>query len=324
MPGRSNGMNKDTEAKRDLALRKGALPLERGTQALIWNLDSVDIHAGKLDHHIGQVLIVIAQKLIEGKAESLFDSVDTFLGVHDLVRQLDPLSTDFWGPELRFTDRDFNRILNKRLTSAEIETLVGKLPTLIFRVHHRASLKVVDQETGKTTWKEYEITNYDNIAGVEVIKSGEMKRGLGAGEERRAYRIYFKSRIGLAFWHNMAAGGYSLLTNEQDRRRRFLALPGSAQMLVWALWGWADNKPAIRSREQLFRIMGWKRAKETSNYLAQVKRLAEYLDRLVRDGFLQSWSIKENGAYQMEKFTSANALKSRGADSPTTANLLSD
>jgi len=294
-------INKDTEAKRELALKKGALPLERGTQELIWNLDSVDIHAGKLDYQIGQVLIVIAQKLIEGRPEALFDSVDTFLGVQDLVRKLDPLSVDFWGPELRFTDADFNRILNKRLTSEEIEKIVGKLPTLIFRVHSRASLKVVDPETGKAAWKDFEIINYDNIAGVEVIKSGEKKRGLGAGEERRAYHIYFKSRIGLAFWHNMAAGGYSLLTNEHDRRRRFLALPGSAQMLVWALWGWADNKPAIRSREQLFKIMGWKRAKRVDAFHFQVKRLHEALDRLVRDGFLQSWGIMDNGAYRLEK-----------------------
>ncbi len=294
-------INKDTEAKRDLALRKGALPLERGTQEIVWNMDSVDIHAGKLDYQIGQVLIVIAQKLIEGRPEALFDSVDTFLGVQDLVRKLDPLSADFWGPELRFTDADFNRILNKRLTSEEIEKIVGKLPTLIFRVRSRASLKVVDPETGKPAWKDYEIINYDNIAGVEVIKSGEMKRGLGAGEERRAYRIYFKSRIGLAFWHNMAAGGYSLLTNEHDRRRRFLALPGSAQMLVWALWGWADNKPAIRSREQLFKIMGWKQSMDADVRRLQVKRLQQALDRLVRDGFLQSWSIKETGAYRLEK-----------------------
>jgi len=293
--------NKDTEAKRELALKKGALPLERGTQELIWNLDSVDIHAGKLDYQIGQVLIVIAQKLIEGRPEALFDSVDTFLGVQDLVRKLDPLSADFWGPELRFTDADFNRILNKRLTSEEIEKIVGILPTLIFRVHSRASLKVVDPETGKAAWKDFEIINYDNIAGVEVIKSGEMKRGLGAGEERRAYRIYFKSRIGLAFWHNMAAGGYSLLTNEHDRRRRFLALPGSAQMLVWALWGWANNKPAIRSREQLFKIMGWKQSMNADVLRLQVKRLRQALDRLVRDGFLQSWGIMDNGAYRLEK-----------------------
>jgi len=294
-------INKDTEAKRELALKKGALPLERGTQELIWNLDSVDIHAGKLDYQIGQVLIVIAQKLIEGRPEALFDSVDTFLGVQDLVRKLDPLSVDFWGPELRFTDADFNRILNKRLTSEEIEKIVGKLPTLIFRVHSRASLKVVDPETGKAAWKDFEIINYDNIAGVEVIKSGEKKRGLGAGEERRAYPSTSSHGIGLAFWHNMAAGGYSLLTNEHDRRRRFLALPGSAQMLVWALWGWADNKPAIRSREQLFKIMGWKRAKRVDAFHFQVKRLHEALDRLVRDGFLQSWGIMDNGAYRLEK-----------------------
>jgi hypothetical protein len=302
-------MNKDTEAKRDLALSKGALPLERGTQELVWNLEAVDIHAGKLDHHIGQVLIVIAQKLIEAKAESLFDSVDTFLGVHDLVRQLDPLNADFWGPELRFTDRDFNRILNKRLTSAEIEKLVGKLPTLIFKVRSHASLKVVDPVTAKSFWKEYEITNYDNIAGVEVIKSGEMKRGLGAGEERRAYRIYFKSRIGLAFWHNMAAGGYSLLTNEQDRRRRFLALPGSCQMLVWALWGWADNKPAIRSLDQMFRIMGWKKARRVDAFQLQMRRLAQHLDRLVRDNFLLSWRLLDNGVYRLEKVTSSPVLQ---------------
>ena len=302
-------MNKDTEAKRDLAVSKGALPLERGTQELVWNLDGVDIHAGKLDHHIGQVLIVIAQKLIEAKAESLFDSVDTFLGVHDLVRQLDPLNADFWGPELRFTDRDFNRILNKRLTSAEIEKLVGKLPTLIFKVRSHASLKVVDPVTAKSFWKEYEITNYDNIAGVEVIKSGEMKRGLGAGEERRAYRIYFKSRIGLAFWHNMAAGGYSLLTNEQDRRRRFLALPGSCQMLVWALWGWADNKPAIRSLDQMFRIMGWKKARRVDAFQLQMRRLAQHLDRLVRDNFLLSWRLLDNGVYRLEKVTSSPVLQ---------------
>ena len=313
--GRCGMINKDTEAKRDLALSKGALPLERGTQELVWNLDGVDIHAGKLDHHIGQVLIVIAQKLIEGKAESLFDSVDTFLGVHDLVRQLDPHGTDFWGPELRFTDRDFNRILNKRLTSAEIEKVVGKLPTLIFKVRSHASLKVQDPATGKSFWKEYEITNYDNIAGVEVIKSGEMKRGLGAGEERRAYRIYFKSRIGLAFWHNMAAGGYSLLTNEQDRRRRFLSLPGSCQMLVWALWGWADNKPAIRSLDQLFRIMGWKRSSDPDVFRLQVKRLAQHLDRLVRDGFLLSWRVLDNSTYRLEKVTSTSALQQKGAGS---------
>jgi len=312
-------INKDTEAKRDLALSKGALPLERGTQELVWNLEGVDIHAGKLDHHIGQVLIVIAQKLIEGKAESLFDSVDTFLGVHDLVRKLDPMSGDWWGPELRFTDLDFNRILNKRLTSAEIETLVGKLPTLIFKVKSHASLKVQDPATGKSFWKEYEITNYDNIAGVEVIKSGEMKRGLGAGEERRAYRIYFKSRIGLAFWHNMAAGGYSLLTNEHDRRRRFLALPGSSQMLVWALWGWADNKPAIRSLDQLFRIMGWRKAARLDDFKEQVRRLAQHLNRLARDGFLLSWQVLDNGAYRLEKVTSTPALRqqetSKGAGS---------
>jgi hypothetical protein len=143
---------KDAEAKRDLAVSKGALPLERWTQELVWNLEAVDIHAGKLNHHIGQVPIVIAQKLIEGKPEALFDSVDTFLGVHDLVRKLDPLNTDFWGPELRFTDLDFNRILNKKLTSAEIEKQVGKLPTLIFKVRSHASLKVVDPVTANLTY----------------------------------------------------------------------------------------------------------------------------------------------------------------------------
>jgi len=303
-------MNKDSEAKRELAIKKGALPLERGTQEIVWNLDAVDIHAGKLDHHIGQVLIVIAQKLYEGKPEVLFDSVDTFLGVHDLVRKLDPLSTDFWGPEMRFTDRDFNRILHKNLSSENIEKFVGKLPTLIFKVKSHASLKVVD-ENGKEQWKQYEITNYDNIAGVEVIKSGEQKRGLGAGEERRAYRIYFKSRIGLAFWHNMASGGYSLLTNEHDHVRRFLALPGSSQMLVWAIWGWADNKPAIRSLEQLFKIMGWKRAANPDDFRVQVKRLHQSLDRLVRDDFLLKWSIMDNGVYRLEKVTSAPRLEQK-------------
>lgn len=302
-------MNEDTKAKHDLALSKGALPLERGTQEVIWNLDQVLIHAGRLDHQIGWVLIVMATKLLEGKPEALFDSVDTFLGVHDLVRRLDPRSIDFWGPEMRFTDRDFNRILNKRLTSEEIEKLVGKLPTLIFRVQSHASLKVKGAD-GKEQWKEYEITNYDNIAGVEVIKSGELKRGLGAGEERRAYRIYFKSRIGLAFWHNMASGGYSLLTNEGDRRRRFLDLPGSGQMLVWALWGWSDNKPAWRKRDQLLRIVGWKRATNHAVAHKQIIRLADLLDRLVRDGFLQDWKIKDNGVYELKKVSKNPQLES--------------
>jgi hypothetical protein len=80
-------------------------------------------------------------------------------------------------------------------------------------------------------------------------------------------------------------------------------------MLVWALWGWADNKPAIRSRDQMFRIMGWKRARRVDAFQLQVRRLAQHLDRLVRDNFLLSWRILDNGVYRLEKITGAPVLR---------------
>jgi hypothetical protein len=299
---------RDAEAKRDLALRKGALPLERGTQEIVWNMDKVDVHAGRFDHQIGWVLIVAATKILELKTGSLFNSVDDLVDVHRLLSRIDSKADDFWAPDVTFTDYDFNRVLRKNLSSKNIEKIVAKLPTLIFRVDGKVRLKVVDDK-GKEHWQEFPATNYDNIAGVEVIRTGEKKRGKGAGEERRGYRIYFKSRIGLTFWHNLASGGYSLITNKNDGVRRFLALPGSGQQLVWAIWQWKDNDPGIRSEEQLFRIMGWKRAKQGSNYLAQKKQLRQRLDRLIRDGFLQDWRVLDNGVYRLEKVSSKLRLK---------------
>lgn len=284
------------EERRDWAVKKGALPLERSAQEIVWNLSKVDVHAGQFDHHIGQVLIVLATRLLEDKTKTPFDSLETFLGIHDLLRLLDPKDAGFWGPELRFTDRDFNRILRKNLSSRNIERIVSKLPTLIFRV--MCSLKVPD-EKGHETWKDVEITDYDNIAGVEVVKVEGKKRGRGAGEERRGYRVYFKSRIGLAFWHNIASGGYSLLT--RDKVKAFLDLTGSGQMIVWAVWQWKDDRPAILSLDQLFGIMGWQRATRSSDFKAQVRRLASILNRLVKDGFLREWAILPSGAYHLVK-----------------------
>ncbi len=296
-------MNKDTEAKRDLALRKGSLPLARGVQEIVWNKDRMDVYSGHFDHQICWTLIVAAAKIIDLRLGALFGSVDELIGVHELLKAIDPNSGDFWLPNITFTDYDFNRILRKNLSSENINKIIKRLPTVIFQVGGTLRVKVDDH------WKEYEFTAYDNIAGVEVVKSGEKKRGLGRGEERRAYRLYFKSRVGLAFWQDITSGGYSLITNEGNKARQFLSYPGGLQQLVWATWRWNDRVPAIKSLDQLFRIMGWKRAARLDDFQEQVKRLAKYLDLLVRDGFLQSWGIKENGVYKLEKATRANALK---------------
>jgi hypothetical protein len=311
--------NKDTEAKRDLALSKGSLPLARGVQEIVWNKDRMDVYSGNFDHQICWTLIVAATKIIELRLGTLFGSVDELIGVHELLKAIDPNSGNFWLPNIIFTDYDFNRILRKNLSSENINKIVKRLPTVTFQVSGTLRVKMDDH------WKEYEFTAYDNIAGVEVVKSGEKKRGLGAGGERRAYRLYFKSKVGLAFWQDITSGGYSLITNEGNKARQFLSYPGGLQQLVWATWRWADNKPAIRSLDQLFRIMGWKLSADPDTCRLQVKRLHQALDRLCRDGFLLSWTIdKKTGAYKMEKFTSANALKSGVADSPTTANMLAD
>lgn len=310
--------NKDTEAKRDLAVRKGSLPLARGVQEIVWNKDRMEVYSGHFDHQICWTLIVAATKIIELKVGTLFNSVDELVGVHELLKAIDPNSGDFWLPNIIFTDYDFNRILRKNLSSENINKIVKRLPTVTFQVGGTLRVKMDDH------WKEYEFTAYDNIAGVEVVKSGEKKRGLGAGGERRAYRLYFKSKVGLAFWQDITSGGYSLITNEGNKARQFLSYPSGLQQLVWATWRWNDRVPAIRSLDQLFKIMGWRKAARQDDFKEQVRRLAQHLDRLVRDGFLQSWRIMDTGAYRMEKFTSANALKSGVADSPTTAKLLAD
>lgn len=90
---------------------------------------------------------------------------------------------------------------------------------------------------------------------------------------------------------------------------RFLSLSGSGQMLVCAFWRWKDDVPAILSRDQLFAIMGWKKAARQDAVQEQVKRLGTILDRLVKDGFLASWKILPNGAYWLDKVCSSSELE---------------
>ncbi len=172
-----------------------------------------------------------------------------------------------------------------------------------------SSMMVLD-ENGVPRFPKYTSEYYDNIAGVEVIKTGTMKPGGGAGEENVAFVLYFKSKFGLAFWQTLAAGGFSLLTNKNKAVRRFLRLPGSGQMLVWAIWRWKDKDSpvAIRSEAQMFAILGWRKAKKNFNYLAQKRRLTALLDRLVKEGFLIGHRIDENGACRLRKVPEAPLL----------------
>jgi hypothetical protein len=126
--------------KSDWARRHGALTLGRTVQEIVWNMDKIDVHAGKFDHQIGWVLIAAATKILEAKMPSLFSSTAELIGVHELLKTIDPQASDFWAPEIRFTGHDFNRILHKNLSARNIEKIVGKLPTLIFRVNGREGL----------------------------------------------------------------------------------------------------------------------------------------------------------------------------------------
>ncbi len=116
------------EDRRDWAVKHGALPMERGTQEIVWNMDQVqlDHHSGKFSHRIGWTLMVAAVKIIELKTGTLFRSVEEMHRAYELIRAVDPQSVDFWCPTIRFTPADFNESSAK---TTRLSKLRGSSPS---------------------------------------------------------------------------------------------------------------------------------------------------------------------------------------------------
>lgn len=293
------------EERRDYAIRVGGLVLERGLQNITWDLgNKVKVYSGVFDIRIWHTLIVAGVRLAEVKPEPLFSSVEKLQDVFSALAQLAPDAVIDLAPCAYFTDTDYRRILKKpSLSSKQIEDRVLMLPKCILDVELFKGLKLVDKD-GNETWNEYDGHDYHGFGAVRVIRRrpDRSKRGRGAGKDERAYWVYFNSMSGLAFWHNIAVGGYSLIKNENGAVYRFLRLSEAGQMIACATFGWNTKLPfAIRSFDQLLTIVRWIRAERPSDLLEQKKKLARVLDELVDAGFISSWRVMQNGAYCLIK-----------------------
>ena len=288
------------------ALQKGALPLERGLQKFTFDkATGLSVYSGKFDHRVWQALLVCAAKVVESNPGTKFDSAEEFQAVYEFLHRMGLDKDLSLVPSIYVTDRDVRRLLHRpKMSSKGCENLLGLLAKLVLRFNEFEGLAM--EKDGKRVWKKYSVDSIDGFAGIRVERSQHMKRGRGAGEEERAYYVYFNSKPALAFFHNLSAGAYSLLTND-GVAGKFLGLPGSAQMIICAVWSWKDDKPAILNASQWFAVMGWKRAEREDNYLAQLKRFEKILRSLVKEGFISGWKRFNGGVYQLDKI---KALKS--------------
>jgi hypothetical protein len=298
--------------KNRYAIEKGALPLERGLQRLTFGLGSEDVsvYSGKFDHRVWQALLVCAAKIVKTSAKTQFESVDEFQEVYKYLWNQGLDEHFYYTPSVCVTDSDIRRLLHRpKMSSRDCENLMGLLPKLVFRLKEFQGIAMKGKD-GKQEWKEYSVEDIHGFAGVKVGKTKHMKRGRGAGEEERAYEVYFDSLSGLAFWHNLAGGAYSLLTNN-GVAEKFLALPGHAQMVVCAIWSWRDARPAILNAEQWLAIMGRKRAERADHYQRQLRRLEKDFEALKKEGFVSGWKRLKSGAYQLDKIKALKGLQTK-------------
>jgi hypothetical protein len=291
-----------------LAIKTGALPIERGLSFLLYerqDVDKVQIENGKIDYRIVWIFIVLASKLLsEQKLEPLFKTSEDFEEtVREVEKRKDAEKMEL-APDLEFSDSDFRKILGlMNYSSRNIEQLIDEFAVIRLKVQDFRGLKIID-EKGKEHWEAYSSSMGSMITLVKE-KLEKRKRGRGSViNSENLYKVYFSSAFGLAFLNNLFVRGFTLLPKE-----RFLKLSRKAQEFFLAIC-WSRKKTYL-TLEQGFRILQWQGPKSTSNLSNYRKKFIEVLNELKQEKWIKSWYEKKSNTgrvvFTIEK--SPNYLK---------------
>jgi len=291
-----------------LAIKTGALPIERGLSFLLYerqDVNKVQIESGKIDYRIVWIFIVLASKLLsEQKLEPLFKTSEDFEEtVREIEKRKDEEKIEL-APDIEFSDSDFRKILGlMNYSSRNIEQLIDEFAAIRLKVQDFRGLKIID-EKGKEHWEAYSSSMGSMITLVKE-KLEKRKRGRGSViNSENLYKVYFSSAFGLAFLNNLFVRGFTLLPKE-----RFLKLSRKAQEFFLAIC-WSRKKTYL-TLEQGFRILQWQGPKNTSNLSNYRKKFVGVLNELKQKRWITSWSEKKSNTgrvvFTIEK--SPNYLK---------------
>lgn len=291
------------EEKLKYALDKGALPAERSTQDLLWQVGqgAVEVVRGKLNHRTWWVLLVAAKKIAETGGPPVFESPEEVQMAEDDLRRFPALfqpGKDCVLPTIEFDDDEFRRILNQPyLKSEDIEAIVTDFVALVIKtprnfkaikIGESKELVPIAGSIGSLAWVDY--------AGERVREKGRWK-----GRVFRRWRVYFNSPPGLAFYQNIVTHRFTLINNW----RGFMALSGPAQTLFLSI-SWREDLPAILTFNQIVKIVGWERW-DADNHARQVEKVENLLEGLKKAGWVGSWHRLRGEVYEIAK-TNFNRL----------------
>lgn len=279
------------EKKLEIALKKGALPVDRQLSFLAWELrdgKTARIIAGKLDHFTFWVAAVIGKAVYD---VSRYDhNFPTFT-----LPEIEEMEKDFGteegkqnAPQLKFTAKELKRYLGKpNLKTSQIDKIMSRLSSIVIQVEDFRGYK---DETGE--WVAYGPWK-GQLFPVESKDS--------ENQTMRRYTVSFSTVFSMISLNNIARSGMHLVP------QRFFHLSGNAQRLFCPIF-WMYGKVYL-TFGKILQILNWKEPKYNQGRHTLKKRIASYLNELKEGGFIKDWRMRGPGSYELTKHR--NILKQR-------------
>ncbi len=171
-------------------------------------------------------------------------------------------------PKVFLTDYSIRDMLGKRLTNADIFSLVKEF---VGTVVDRRSRKKITEDGDR--WLVF--GQLDNICKVNYLETGRFSARNRHPEH--AYKFIFDRAASIDFWNSVRLGLFDC------RPPSYYRLKGGSQLIYRAI-GWTD-KPSHLELKQLCRIAKIK----TKNVTWQQRYIESYLDELKASGFIRDW-----------------------------------
>ncbi len=285
------------------ALEHMAVPFEFQMQGLTRaGSKCLAVRSGKITRQFWQALLVCGWKIIETGEKPEFGTAEELQEYWQRVWKL-KLDKDFLKtPHTVVTQTDIQKVLrDPDLSSKDCDDIMFSIPAVVFQFEEFKGF--CEKEDRKGRLQKYSVKSgevgpfgvirYDKVEPVQFLKelgfgpeAVHRKRGLGRGEPESVYAVYWISKPGLAFIHNLMVGAYNLLKNKGPVTvEKFFSLPPAKQMIICAYWSWNKWRREVPAPEELLAVTGRKPYKDKKNRVKQLQMAATEFQDLVDEGW---------------------------------------